>query len=61
MNFAVSWHRARVPTRAARGEVSIHVAQVQSGELAFPAGDTAEPFVDLDDVADVAVEADAAG
>jgi uncharacterized protein YbjT (DUF2867 family) len=31
--------------------------QVLSGELALPAGDTAEPFVDLDDVADVAVEA----
>jgi uncharacterized protein YbjT (DUF2867 family) len=31
--------------------------QVLSGELAFPAGDVAEPFVDLDDVADVAVEA----
>ena len=31
--------------------------QVLSGELAFPAGEVAEPFVDLDDVADVAVEA----
>jgi uncharacterized protein YbjT (DUF2867 family) len=31
--------------------------QVLSGELAFPAGNVAEPFVDLDDVADVAVEA----
>jgi uncharacterized protein YbjT (DUF2867 family) len=31
--------------------------QVLSGELAFPAGDVAEPFVDLEDVADVAVEA----
>ena len=31
--------------------------QVLSGELAFPGGDVAEPFVDLDDVADVAVEA----
>jgi uncharacterized protein YbjT (DUF2867 family) len=31
--------------------------QVLSGELAFPAGDVAEPFVDVDDVADVAVEA----
>lgn len=30
---------------------------VLSGELALPAGDVAEPFVDLDDVADVAVEA----
>jgi uncharacterized protein YbjT (DUF2867 family) len=30
---------------------------VLSGEVAFPAGDIAEPFVDLDDVADVAVEA----
>ena len=31
--------------------------QVMSGELAFPGGDVAEPFVDLEDVADVAVEA----
>jgi uncharacterized protein YbjT (DUF2867 family) len=31
--------------------------QVLSGELAFPAGDVAEPFVDLEDVADVVVEA----
>ena len=28
-----------------------------SGELAFPAGDTAEPFIDADDVADVVVAA----
>jgi uncharacterized protein YbjT (DUF2867 family) len=27
------------------------------GELVFPAGNSAEPFIDLDDVADVAVEA----
>jgi uncharacterized protein YbjT (DUF2867 family) len=31
--------------------------QVLSGELAFPGGDVVEPFVDVDDVADVAVEA----
>ena len=30
---------------------------VLSGELAFPAGDVAEPFVDVDDIADVAVAA----
>lgn len=30
---------------------------VLEGEIAFPAGDVAEPFVDLDDVADVAVAA----
>lgn len=30
---------------------------VLDGELAFPAGNTAEPFVDLDDVADVAAAA----
>jgi uncharacterized protein YbjT (DUF2867 family) len=30
---------------------------VQSGEVALPAGDTPEPFVDADDIADVAVEA----
>jgi uncharacterized protein YbjT (DUF2867 family) len=30
---------------------------VRSGELGFPAGDVAEPFVDADDVADVAVAA----
>jgi uncharacterized protein YbjT (DUF2867 family) len=31
--------------------------QVQSGEVALPAGDTPEPFVDADDIADVAVAA----
>ena len=30
---------------------------VLSGEIAFPAGDTPEPFVDVDDIADVAVAA----
>ncbi|HEU4578403.1 MAG TPA: hypothetical protein VFS67_09120 [Polyangiaceae bacterium] len=30
---------------------------VLDGRVAFPAGDVAEPFVDLDDVADVAVDA----
>ncbi|WP_054056337.1 NAD(P)H-binding protein [Alloactinosynnema sp. L-07] len=30
---------------------------VLAGEIALPAGDVAEPFVDLDDLADVAVEA----
>jgi uncharacterized protein YbjT (DUF2867 family) len=31
--------------------------QVQAGEVALPAGDTPEPFVDADDIADVAVAA----
>jgi uncharacterized protein YbjT (DUF2867 family) len=31
--------------------------QVRAGELALPAGDTPEPFVDADDIADVAVAA----
>jgi uncharacterized protein YbjT (DUF2867 family) len=31
--------------------------QIQRGELALPAGDTPEPFVDADDIADVAVAA----
>jgi uncharacterized protein YbjT (DUF2867 family) len=31
--------------------------QVQGGEVALPAGDTPEPFVDADDIADVAVAA----
>jgi uncharacterized protein YbjT (DUF2867 family) len=30
---------------------------VRSGVVAFPAGDTAEPFIDVDDIADVAVAA----
>lgn len=30
---------------------------VMSGELAFPAGDVAEPFIDIDDIADAAVAA----
>jgi uncharacterized protein YbjT (DUF2867 family) len=30
---------------------------IQAGELALPAGDTPEPFVDADDIADVAVAA----
>jgi uncharacterized protein YbjT (DUF2867 family) len=30
---------------------------VRGGVLAFPAGDVAEPFIDIDDIADVAAEA----
>ena len=33
------------------------LGQVLSGEVALPAGDVAEPFVDADDIADVAVAA----
>jgi uncharacterized protein YbjT (DUF2867 family) len=33
------------------------VEPVLSGELALPAGDTPEPFIDADDIADVAVAA----
>jgi uncharacterized protein YbjT (DUF2867 family) len=33
------------------------VEGVLSGEVAFPAGDTAEPFIDLEDLADVAAAA----
>ena len=33
------------------------LSSVLEGELAFPAGDVAEPFVDIDDTADVAVAA----
>jgi uncharacterized protein YbjT (DUF2867 family) len=33
------------------------LGQVQSGEVALPAGTTKEPFVDADDIADVAVAA----
>jgi uncharacterized protein YbjT (DUF2867 family) len=33
------------------------VEPVRSGELALPAGDVAEPFVDVDDIADVVVAA----
>ncbi|MEV0649657.1 NmrA family NAD(P)-binding protein [Phytomonospora sp. NPDC050363] len=33
------------------------VESVQAGVLAFPAGDVAEPFIDVDDIADVAVAA----
>jgi uncharacterized protein YbjT (DUF2867 family) len=30
---------------------------ILAGELAFPAGDTAEPFIDVDDIADIAAAA----
>jgi uncharacterized protein YbjT (DUF2867 family) len=36
---------------------SYWLEQVQSNEVALPAGDTPEPFVDADDIADVAVAA----
>jgi uncharacterized protein YbjT (DUF2867 family) len=36
---------------------SIWLEPVRSGELAVPAGDVAEPFVDAEDIADVAVAA----
>lgn len=33
------------------------VEGVQNGEVAFPAGDVREPFIDADDIADIAAEA----
>lgn len=33
------------------------VEDILNGELAFPAGDTAEPFIDVDDIADVVTAA----
>jgi uncharacterized protein YbjT (DUF2867 family) len=33
------------------------VDSIRSGEMLLPAGDTAEPFVDVDDIADIAVAA----
>ena len=36
---------------------SFFIEPVLSGELALPAGDATEPFVDADDIADVAVAA----
>jgi uncharacterized protein YbjT (DUF2867 family) len=35
----------------------VFLDQVRSGEVALPAGDVSEPFVDADDVANIAVEA----
>lgn len=34
-----------------------HLVPLPNGEIAFPAGDVGEPFVDADDIADVAVAA----
>ena len=42
---------------SARTSAGFLLESVLGGELAFPAGDVAEPFVDTDDIADIAVAA----
>ncbi|MBC8090445.1 MAG: NmrA family transcriptional regulator, partial [Pseudonocardia sp.] len=52
-----AWTILRAAFFAQNFDESFLVEPVLAGEVAFPAGDVAEPFVDADDIADVAVAA----
>ncbi|MEH3139650.1 MAG: NAD(P)H-binding protein [Mycobacterium kyogaense] len=52
----LSWTIVRPNNFAQNFDEELWYAPLVGGELALPAGDIGEPFVDLDDVADVAAE-----
>lgn len=51
------WTIIRASTFAQNFSEGFMVEPIQYGELAFPAGDVAEPFIDVEDIADIAFEA----
>ena len=53
----VEWTVVRASWFAQNFSEGAFVEMVQAGEIALPAGDVGEPFVDADDIADVAVAA----
>jgi uncharacterized protein YbjT (DUF2867 family) len=53
----ISWNIVRASWFAQNFSESFMLDRILAGELMLPAGDTAEPFVDVDDIADVAVAA----
>ena len=53
---ALEWTVLRPNNFAQNFDEDLFLAPLRSGELALPAGETPEPFIDLEDVADVAAE-----
>lgn len=53
----ISWNIVRASWFAQNFSESFMLEGILSGELVLPAGDTVEPFVDADDIADVVVAA----
>ena len=54
---SADWTIVRASWFAQNFSESFLVSAVQAGEVALPAGDVPEPFVDVDDIADVSVKA----
>ena len=57
MHAGVDWTILRASWFCQNFSESVFLEPVQAGHLALPAGDIPEPFVDVDDIADVAVAA----
>ncbi len=53
----LSWNIVRASWFAQNFSESFMLEGILAGELILPAGDTVEPFIDVDDIADVAVAA----
>lgn len=56
-NSALSWNIVRASWFCQNFSESFMLEGILAGELVLPAGDTVEPFIDADDIADVAVAA----
>ncbi len=57
MNSALDWNVVRSSWFMQNFSEGFMIEGILSGELMLPAGDIAEPFIDIDDIADVAVAA----
>jgi len=57
MNSGLSWNIVRASWFAQNFSESFMLEGILAGELLLPAGDDVEPFIDIDDIADVAVAA----
>jgi uncharacterized protein YbjT (DUF2867 family) len=56
-NSGISWNIVRASWFCQNFSESFMLEGILAGELVLPAGDTVEPFIDADDIADVAVAA----
>ncbi|MEW8505377.1 MAG: NmrA family transcriptional regulator [Candidatus Thiodiazotropha sp.] len=57
INSGIDWNIVRASWFFQNFSEGFMLQGIEAGELALPAGDTPEPFVDADDIADVAVAA----
>ena len=57
MKSGIAWNVVRASWFAQNFSESFMLDGILAGELVLPAGDTVEPFIDADDIADVAVAA----